>query len=88
MDYSLLLVEEKITASFSQKSRNEFISNDGITLYHLGIIDFLQTWNLSKKFERTFKQMALKKDPKLISAMEPLAYAARFQRFVSQEVFI
>jgi hypothetical protein len=85
MDYSLLLVEEKLTF-LGQGSKNKLISQDGTIQYHLGIIDFLQTWDVSKKFESTYKQIVLKQDPKLISAMEPQAYADRFQRFVSQQV--
>lgn len=28
-----------------QLKRNEFLSQDGLEVYHLGIIDYLQTWN-------------------------------------------
>jgi len=46
--------------------------------YYFGIIDILQEWNWSKKMERYFKYLILRKDPEGLSAIEPNTYQNRF----------
>ena len=43
MDYSLLLVGEKLDKNGPELSlnRNQFMSSDGADLYHFGLIDYL-----------------------------------------------
>jgi 1-phosphatidylinositol-4-phosphate 5-kinase len=44
----------------------------------MGLIDILQIWDLSKKAERCAKVCILRKDGEGLSAVNPLAYQARF----------
>ena len=37
------------------QKRHTYMSDDGMYLYHLGIIDYLQDFNLNKKGENAFK---------------------------------
>ncbi len=53
-------------------------------LYHLGIIDYLQDFNLNKKGENAFKGMI--DDATQISAVHPKAYAERFYNFMQESV--
>jgi 1-phosphatidylinositol-4-phosphate 5-kinase len=46
----------------------------GPGFYYIGIIDILQTWNISKRMERFTKTFFLRKDPDGISAMPPKPY--------------
>ena len=46
------------------------------------MIDFLQEWNLNKRLERFAKTKLKNKDPAGLSAIEPIAYQKRFQRFI------
>ena len=57
-------------------------------VYHIAIIDYLQEWNFDKKFERFAKTILLGKDKKTLSAIEPEAYATRFQSFMEKNVFL
>ena len=54
--------------------------------FHIAIIDYLQAWDSSKKFERFVKTSILQKDGDKLSAIEPDRYAARFKRFVNTRV--
>lgn len=60
LDYSCyLVVESKHHDPIKHQrriNRNKFISSDGMEAYHIGIIDYLQRWNNTKKTERCFKQ--------------------------------
>ncbi len=47
-----------------------------------GIIDILQEYNFSKKFEHQIK--ALQHDANAISAVSPPVYSQRFQAFMKQ----
>ena len=85
MDYSLLLVIEKMQSMKMSTTRNTICSETHPEAYHLGIIDFLQEWNLNKKMERAWK--SLKGDPNQISAMEPIGYQQRFNIFLGKKVF-
>jgi len=51
------------------------------------VIDFLQEWNLKKRMERFAKTKLKNKDPAGLSAIEPIAYQKRFQRFM-RHVFL
>jgi 1-phosphatidylinositol-4-phosphate 5-kinase len=86
MDYSLLLVIEQ-TNIWKPDSRNRFTSSDN-QVYHFGIIDFLQDWNLQKKIERQYKlAFKLKKgNSSDLSAVAPEVYQKRFSDFLSKHV--
>ena len=62
------------------------MSDDGMYLYHLGIIDYLQDFNLNKKGENAFK--GLIDDATQISAVHPKAYAERFFKFMQETVIL
>lgn len=58
--------------------RHRFTSIDGTQNYHVSIIDFLQSWNFSKKSEQFAKTKILRADKAKVSAIEPKAYMKRF----------
>ena len=60
--------------------------SNGNRVYHISIIDYLQTWNLHKKLERLTKTVFLGKDGQNLSAVDPNVYASRFTDFVLQNV--
>ena len=93
MDYSLLLVVETVKDySLNQslvceppkESRN--LIRHGDKIFHIGIIDYLQAWNLSKKIENKWKS---KKPDKLsdISAVSPWPYYHRFREYAKKHIF-
>ena len=47
-------------------------------VYHIGIIDYLQEWNMTKRAERAYKVHAQRRSRKEISAVEPTFYRQRF----------
>ena len=57
MDYSLLLIVEKTAFSSNNisSSRNIVFSKDMKSIYHIGIIDYLQVYNTKKLTETLFK---------------------------------
>ncbi|DBA84719.1 hypothetical protein WJX77_004824 [Trebouxia sp. C0004] len=63
---------------------NAHTSSEDVVLY-FGIIDILQEYNMSKRFEHSFK--SLSHDGSTISAVNPRAYANRFQDFM-KKVFV
>jgi hypothetical protein len=73
MDFSLLLVIENLDKP-GQTSRNAIIS--GNQVYHIGIIDFLQTWDFQKRAESW-----LKSGKEAPSAVPPEPYQKRFAKF-------
>ena len=89
MDYSLLLVIEEagmmtlLNPSIIQRedTRNKYGGQ------HLGIIDYLQTYNSSKKAETWWKTRVLCKNPKLLSSVTPAVYQQRFYSFMQEHVF-
>ena len=82
-------------SSFSQNeditphtNRHKYVSSCGQYIYHLAIIDYLQTFNFEKKSESRLKIWILRRPAHLISAVEPSVYGDRFIRFMTQEVLI
>jgi len=53
---------------------------EGPGIYFMGIIDMLQEWNFSKRFEHFIKTKILRKNSKEISAVEPNWYQKRFMK--------
>jgi len=62
MDYSLLLVVETAPGGF------------GYQEYHIGIIDYLQKWTLSKKLEKAWKTTTNRGISEKLSAIAPEPY--------------
>ena len=57
----------------------------GHLLLFCGIIDILQSYELNKKLEHSFKSIIT--DGKAISVTRPSFYAKRFQDFLANQVF-
>lgn len=64
-------------------TRHKYVSSCGQYIYHLAIIDYLQTFNFEKKSESRLKIWILRRPAHLISAVEPSVYGDRFIRFMS-----
>ncbi|CAI5703256.1 unnamed protein product [Peronospora effusa] len=94
MDYSLLMgiqsSEYFVDTSQLPQARRDLLftqpatSVAGPSLYHFGIIDFLQQWTLEKKLERFYKTFIKRKDPEGVSALPPKPYKFRFQQKMSR----
>ena len=56
----------------------------GPSVYHFGIVDFLQDWTFEKEMERNFKIYVSRQDPEGMSVMPPLQYKLRFQSKMDQ----
>ena len=67
-----------------RQKRHIFMSDDGMYLYYVGIIDYLQDFNLNKKGENFLKGFI--DDPNEISAVPSKQYAKRFYRFMQNTV--
>ena len=88
MDYSLLVNIEKAKGAHVKSHRNVFQSQDMSAIYHVGIIDFLQSYNFLKKLEYFKKKKWLNKTKtNQISCVNPDLYASRFVNFCKKEVF-
>jgi hypothetical protein len=66
--------------------RNAFVS-PRLYVYHIGIIDYLQTFDFAKKLENRFKRFKYgKKKMEQVSAIEPEPYGRRFMGFIRKEI--
>ena len=77
---------EYLELSANKLSRNSFMSENGKYIYHIGIIDYLQSYNWNKKGENFLKTKI--SDGKYISAVEPNWYCERFFEFMRKEVIV
>lgn len=66
-------------------SRHKFLGCQGRYIYHLGIIDYLQDYNIEKKLENFAKKQVY---GNMISAVPPANYALRYLRFMRDNVII
>ena len=62
-------------------------STCGNFIYHISIIDYLQTYDLSKKVERFYKLAFKGAHPQQLSSINPEKYAQRFAQFMQNQVF-
>ena len=69
----------------SDGSKHSF--EHGGKIYHISIIDYLQTWTFEKKIERASKILLRGVDGDQLSAIEPDEYATRFMHFMEKKVF-
>lgn len=95
MDYSLLLIIiekkdnnpdsklelERIFSDQSRMIRRIFTSSNGKYIYVLGIIDYLQKYNLKKAIEHRLKKLV---HDDRASAVDSKLYACRLKQFVSK----
>lgn len=56
------------------------MSSDGKFIYHVGIIDYLQNFDITKYGENKFKSLI--SDGEMISAVPPEKYKKRFFHFM------
>ena len=92
MDYSLLLVIEESTnqkfqTAMSINSYSSVEPRNNVGMQHLGIIDYLQTFNFSKKAESCWKTRILGNNPENLSSAPPDIYQRRFMKFMKDVVF-
>ena len=101
MDYSLLLIisylpkesdpeYETMIKMFSDKRYYARIykSKNMKYLYILGIIDYLQKFNVAKFFENKYKCILYGKQIKYVSAVDPMIYSDRMLQFAHENIFI
>ncbi|KAK9743111.1 hypothetical protein RND81_03G218100 [Saponaria officinalis] len=69
----------------STVSRNTKLPDKSSVFLYVGIIDFLQSYNVIKRLEHAYK--SLQYDAKEISSVKPKLYSTRFQDFLSK-VFV
>jgi hypothetical protein len=50
----------------------------GPAVYHMGLVDILQVYDISKQLERFYKVYVLRKDGEGVSVMNPIDYQRRF----------
>ena len=92
MDYSLLINIESSNDGKANKVNNKltknnfFVSRDGTEYYHIGIIDYLQKFDMNKKVENYVKTIRNKRKASLISCVDPKTYSNRFVNFCQKNV--
>ena len=90
IDYSLLVVKvvwirDPPMPTFWSPFQRIQHSDLAEQYYHIGIIDYMQKWDLQKKSEKWWKNMIGKKH---VSAAEPNHYQKRFMQFVDEIVTV
>ena len=101
MDYSLLFIiienPNNIDPDYNQivglledpKYKGHVYTSDNKNyIYIIGIIDYLQKYNLRKRLENFLKGITLGKEKNTISAVEPDYYGNRFKDFMIKNVFV
>lgn len=70
---------KNLELKIARNKRHTFMSEDGKFIYYIGVIDYLQDYNLRKTGETFFKQKMQSAETKdLISAVHPNLYRNRF----------
>ena len=101
MDYSLLLIivhfpntedpnYEKIIHLFGDRRccRRIFKSENKKYLYIMGIIDYLQKFNLAKFLENKYKSVLYGDEIRYVSAVDPTIYSQRMFDFSKNFIFV
>ena len=60
-------------------------SKDQGIVYILGVIDYLETWNVKKQSERWYKSLFANRDG--ISSQDPHFYSERFRENLINQIF-
>ena len=86
IDYSLFVVVINVPENEQRELDPSFIEkqNEKNTYYKIGIIDFLQLFNLMKKFEKATKKIQHLDPNRDVSAQDPSTYASRFEKFITR----
>lgn len=77
MDYSLLIMVEKVTSLKNTLIEKHFVATHNSYIVFIGIIDYLQTYNTKKKLENKYKKLKNHNTMQL-SAISPKPYKKRF----------
>jgi len=101
MDYSLLFIiinfphkddlnYESVINLFGDPRcyRRIFKSKNGKYIYFMGIIDYLQKFNIKKFLENKYKGILYKKQIQTISAVDPTIYSDRMLKFLQSNLFV
>ena len=101
MDYSLLLIivhfptpddpnYENIINLFGDRRchRRIFKSENKKYLYIMGIIDYLQKFNLAKFLENKYKSILYGDEIRYVSAVDPTIYSQRMFEFSKNFIFV
>lgn len=101
MDYSLMLIvinfpsdkdsdyQSIINVFGEQRNLNKiFKSRNEKYIYVLGLIDYLQKFNLSKFLENKYKSILYGKEMINISAVDPILYGKRMHNFAIENIFV
>lgn len=101
MDYSLLLIivhfpstedpnYEKVIHLFGDRRccRRIFKSENKKYLYIMGIIDYLQKFNLAKFLENKYKSVLYGDEIRYVSAVDPTIYSQRMFDFSKNFIFV
>jgi len=101
MDYSLLLIivhfptpddenYEKIIHLFGDRRccRRIFKSENKKYIYIMGIIDYLQKFNLAKFLENKYKSVLYGDEIRYVSAVDPTIYSQRMFDFSKNFIFV
>ena len=84
MDYSLLMVIEKLPPSYempeigSITNCNRYFIASNRSVIHLGIIDYLQEFNFNKNVEMRYKKMQVKDYKQEVASVPAEIYGKRF----------
>ncbi|CAK85804.1 unnamed protein product (macronuclear) [Paramecium tetraurelia] len=85
IDYSLIvfkILNEQNPDLIPKKKANIFMCDDVRYRYHIGIIDYLQEYNVQKQFEKYTKKIIKLNQNLDTSSQDPKIYANRFQQFI------
>lgn len=100
MDYSLLLIivhfnpkdpnYDKIIELFGDKRccRRIFKSENQKYIYIMGIIDYLQKFNVAKFLENKYKSVLYGDEIRYVSAVDPTIYSQRMFDFSKDFIFV
>ena len=101
MDYSLLLIivnfpkknskdyDELLNLCGDPKFSSRIYKSKSMKyVYILGIIDYLQKFNLAKFFENKYKTLLYGNEIKYVSAVDPMIYSDRMLNFAKEFIFI
>jgi hypothetical protein len=101
MDYSLLLIiihfpketDPDYDTIINLMADNRYFSRifkskNMKYIYILGIIDYLQKFNVAKFFENKYKSILYGNEIKYVSAVDPMIYSDRMLNFAKDYIFI
>ena len=84
MDYSLLVLVEQAFFTRGSMIEGRPLTINGKYIVYVGIIDYLQTYNMSKKIENKYKNKLKRNRESNLSAISPHPYRKRFIKMVKK----